>query len=321
LPAEGYTRENTRTFTTALATEVEAMSGIALSMPAPLAAGRFATGFTIPGREGQSFGALMYDVSPSYFDLLRIPIVAGRGFTAADAGRNLILVNESMHRRFWPGETALGESIVIGQRRLEIAGIVRDVQTYGLGPVDPAYYQMTSGDFLPTILVRNVPGAVERATAAVRRIQPVATVRTEPLRSNFDRHIRPFQVGAGIAGALGLFGLLLAAVGLSGVCAYVVQQRTREIGIRMALGANRADVVRFVIGAHGRAIGMGLAAGLGGSLVVTRLLDDSLHGISVLDPLTYAAVLVVLALAGLAATIVPVRRAASVDVTRALRYQ
>jgi predicted permease len=321
LPASSYISDSARAFNSTLVREVQQVSGAALTMFPPLGNSRTSTGFTLPGRPGERQSAFLHEVSPDYFKLLKMPVVAGRAFTPADSAAGPILVNEAMARRLWPNESAIGKSIITGRTSREVIGVARNANTLGLGPVEPAYFLLTGSDRIPSILVRSDPAVIQQATAMVHGIERTAVIRAEPLRANFDRQIRPVRNAAALAGALAIFGLLLAALGLSGVCAYVVQQRTREIGVRMALGARRIDIIRFVLAGHGGAIAAGLVCGMIAAILASRLLVSSLYGVSPLDPITYAGVLFVLVVAGLMATLAPARRAAGLDPLRALRYE
>jgi ABC-type antimicrobial peptide transport system permease subunit len=142
-----------------------------------------------------------------------------------------------------------------------------------------------------------------------------------PLNNNLDRWLRGPWLGAQLAGALGLFALILATVGMAGVFAYAVQQRTREVGIRMALGATPAQVVRLVLGGSSRAVVIGVVAGFAMALPASRLLRNVLYGLSPLDPIAYISVALILAIAGLAASYAPARRATRVDPVTALRHE
>lgn len=320
LPAEMYASDKVKMIAAALMREVALLADTSLCLNPPLSNIRHSTGFRISGRMGErEFEmAQLHEASPLYFQLLRIPVVEGRVFTASDTPSSGIVINESMARKYWPNERAVGKTITTGESR-EILGVVRNAQTTSLGRVGPAYYRMISGDFVPTILVRNRPDVIDRAKAAARRVEPRAELRVIPLRTRFDRQVRPAQFGAAIAGALSVFGLTLASIGVFGVCAFVVQQRRSEIGVRVALGARPVIVVRFVLGANGRAIGIGLLAGVAGAAAISRLLEGNLYGVSPLDPVTYAGVLMILAGAGVLATAVPAWRAVKMDPLTALR--
>jgi putative ABC transport system permease protein len=224
-------------------------------------------------------------------------------------------------------ETAIGQTIVSlppwggwnQPGELEIVGVVQDFRATSRDSVQPMIYQPLSGRVVPQVLIgRTSPTPV---AALVERIEPGIRVRVTPLSETLDGRLRASRVGAGMAGALGALALTLASIGIFGVFAYWVQQRTQEIGIRMALGVRAAQVVRLVLGSSARAVSIGLAIGFAASVVSARVLRSFLHGLSPLDPVAYGAVVLVLAVAGLSATYIPARRATRIDPLTALRYE
>jgi ABC-type lipoprotein release transport system permease subunit len=195
--------------------------------------------------------------------------------------------------------------------------VVKDTYTENLDRVEPTFYIQFSGATIPKLLV---PAASAPAVAAMAsRIEPRARTEALPLRSAVERWFSVARIGAEIAGMMGVFALILATVGMSGVFAYVVQQRTKEIGIRMALGARPAQVVRLVLGGSSRAVAIGLGLGVTIALFGSRIVRDVLYGVNPLDPIAYLSVACVLAVAGIAASYFPARRAARVDPMTALR--
>ncbi len=291
--------------------------------------GRLWTNFARPGDAvGKGRDVLVIEVSPGYFDVLGIPIVAGRNLQPGDAARNAVLINESMADRFWPGENPIGQTLISGTASVpratqQIVGVVKEARTY-YGNISinlPAMYQPIANRVIPEMLVRRATPALASSMAALATgIEPRARVRITPLSANLDRLLVQSRIGAWLAGSVGLLALTLASVGLFSVFAYVVQQRTHEIGIRMALGARPAHVIRTVLGTSSRALAVGFAAGLAGAIAGSRLIGSWLYGVSTFDPVTYAGVAAILALAALAASYVPARRAAKVDPMVALRY-
>jgi putative ABC transport system permease protein len=296
----------------------------ALTAYVPLGNSRAATGVYPPSAgERQSRRATVQEVSSGYFAVLRIPVVAGRTFAAADEGRRTILINDRLARWFWPASSPLGQPLVVdGGESQEVIGVVRDAYTTDLEPIEPTVYRpLVTGR--AALLVRSPDpgqtGAMVRTL--VEKRDPRAQASSYPLARNVARAFRAAGTGAALAAGLGLLALVLAAVGVFGVAAYAVEQRTREIGVRMALGASRGQVVRFVLAANSRAVLVGLAVGLVVSFLSSRLLESHLFGVSRLDPVAHGAVLALLACTGLVATLVPARRATRVDPLLALRAE
>jgi ABC-type antimicrobial peptide transport system permease subunit len=204
----------------------------------------------------------------------------------------------------------------------EIVGIASDTYTNDLSSIEAIIYFPITGRFdAPSILVRDRrASSVDRVAALVKQIEPRAQVRAEPLADSFRRKLRPSIYGSQLAGLLGLLALAIASVGMSGVFAYVVGQRTREIGVRMALGARPSQIVRLVLGSSSSAVAFGLVCGIVGAGGVSALLAHVLPGIQPLDPLAYFTVVLLLSAAVTLASAVPARRATKVDPVQALRW-
>jgi ABC-type lipoprotein release transport system permease subunit len=201
-------------------------------------------------------------------------------------------------------------------------GVARDASMTGISSVDDTIYQSLSGRTLPYGLFRSSDAEAARTFAAIAaRLDPRLRVKIHPLSDNLDQQLRGSRLAALLASSLGAIAVALATVGLFGVFAFSVQQRTREIGVRMALGARRLDVIRLVVASNGVPLMSGLATGAVASLAAARLLRSYLMGLDPVDPLTYAAVAAVLAVAAAIATFVPVRRATRVDPLLALRHE
>lgn len=278
----------------------------------------------------QKPSANYYSVSPDYFAAMRIRLVKGRLFTERD-GRgapNVAIINEAMARRYFPGRNPVGRHIKIGGRDTwrEIVGVVRDVKHVRLdAAAAPQMYEPFPYRPIPILafVVRTAGNPmqfavpVKRAVAEVDKDQPVSKLLT--MEAAVARSIarRRFSMLL-LAIAAGVI-LVLAAAGLYGVAAHAVAGRTREIGLRMALGATGGDIARTVLAKGLASVAMGLAAGLAASVAVARLLQHLLFGITATDAPTYAAATGVLLAAVMIAMWIPARRATRVDPIRALR--
>jgi predicted permease len=264
-------------------------------------------------------------VSPEFFALLGMPIVRGRAFT--DGELNVAMVTESTARRFWPGQDALGRVITTGTDRRHIIGIVRDakvsqaeeaVSTYFYLPVPPGSQRRVS-------VLAKTRGDLESFAAAVRaetsRLDSTLIVNIRPLSDNLGLLQTFSKITAGVAGILSLLAVSLGAIGVYGVVAYVVSRRRREVGVRMALGADGRDVQRMILRQTLRPVVVGMVIGIAVASVMGRLLQSVLFGVSPHDPLAFiGAPLLMLAIAA-AAALIPTRRAMQVDPLSVLRAE
>jgi predicted permease len=304
----------------------------------PLVPQGAATRFTIVGRPPQRPGewtsADIRTVDPGYFAAMRIPLVSGRTFTAADrpGAAPVIVVNETMARQFWPGGNPVGAHMQVNWTHRtdqpEIVGVVGDVRTSALdADLHPMIYYVEAQDPTGslTLVVRHSgdPAALASAVRGAVRdldrnvpITDVATMSTRLNRSMSDRRY-PMLLLSGFA----VLAVLLAAVGLYGLLSYVVSRRSREIGVRMALGADRTAVLRMVLQDGARLTVAGVVIGTVASAIAARALGRLLYGIGPTDPVTFAAVGVLLAIVALVASYVPASRATRVDPVVALRTE
>jgi hypothetical protein len=272
------------------------------------------------------------NVSPDYFRTMKIPLKQGRYFGVGDRDGSLsvAIVNESFTRRYFPDEICLGRKLhswVHKDDWLTIVGIVGDVRDWAEREPDPEIYlpYLQAGEPYMTLLVhtsgnpRLWEGAVRRQVASVDKDQPIHDLASlDELRAGSftSRRVNLLLLG-GFAG----LGLILASVGIYGVVAYSVSRCTHEIGVRMALGAERGDVLRGVVGQGIRSVLIGTGIGVAGSLAVTRLLRTMLFGVKPTDPVTFVAVSLVLLVVAWLACYIPARRATKVDPMVALRYE
>jgi macrolide transport system ATP-binding/permease protein len=324
LPANAYSPSRSQSLFSGLLRDlkrVDELQPFGFTSRAPLSSARDFIGFRLPGEnQNQEKLMLALGVSAGYFEVLRIPIVAGRNFVPADAASGSIIINQAMAKQYWSKENPVGKKVISGTTR-EVIGVARDARTWGLDQVEPAIFLPFSGPSVPELLIRKTRTDSSQAVAAITaRVDPRIRLHVSPLSDNLQRWLVPARVMATLAGVLGALALTLASIGMFGVFAYVVQQRTQEIGIRMALGAQPKQVIRLVLGKSSRAVLAGLAIGLVCSMAASRLMERYLYGVSPFDPIAYGSVALVLALAAIAASYVPARRATRVDPLTALRY-
>jgi putative ABC transport system permease protein len=274
-------------------------------------------------------------VSTRYFDTLGIRLLEGRFFTAADAsGRPpVVIINETTARRFWPNESAVGKRIAGGGQKptwVEIIGVVNDVSfPASLGEPYTRYQSFwplaqlpwgSSNIFLRTSAAPEaIMGALRSAVAEVDPTLPAHQIRTA--HSLVAQSLGPISLTGSLLGAFAALGLILAALGIYGVISYSVIQRTGEIGIRMALGAQTMDVLRLVLGKGARLILLGALIGFGGAYAVARFLASAIPTLPTRDPMAMGAITLVLIIVALMACYLPARRATKVDPMVALRHE
>ena len=302
----------------------------------PIAFKGWVNGFTIEGQPplgGDVLTNANYRVvTPDYLRTLGVPLLEGRSISDSDTAGSppVVLINESMKRRFWPGERVLGKRLRFSNETpwITVAGVVGDIHQAGLdtAPKAELYVPAAQAPILATWLAlrtRGSPAQVAAAVrAAVREVEPDSPVpEMSSMEDIIDREVAQRRVHSTLLAVFALLALLLASLGVYGVLAYLVGQRTQEIGIRIALGATPAEVLQSVLG-QGVALG---AAGIGiGALVAlgaTRMLSRLLFGIAPTDPLTFISVGSLLLVTAAAASCVPALRAMKVDPIQALREE
>ena len=295
----------------------------------PWSLGRTQATFRLPD-EAREHDVDMNAVSPAYFALLRIPIVSGRAFTPADTEGppRTVIVTEATARRYWPGRDPIGRTIVMGaDPPLEIVGVARDAQISNVPDLSSSYVYLPGNPWRErrlTLLVRSPVGFDALAAGlrdAARSVDSGLVVRVLPLDDNLEQWRTRSRVIATLAGALGLLALLLASIGVSGVVAFIVARRRREIGIRLSLGATPHDVRTLLLRQTLRPVASGLGGGLVGAAVASRLLGTLLFGVSPFDPIAFAGASLFLLGVAAAASLMPLRRASAVDPVITLRAE
>jgi len=324
------------------------VAGVAASIKPP-GTGTFGRQALIEGNNGAEVavqgGALGDIVSPDYFQTMEVPIVRGRNFTREEAERaaGVAVVSAATARRFWPGEDPLGKRFKLdllsnnNWQQFEVVGVARDARNANLTRLDPVFFYLPEppNQFLGSTLLIRVKGDPGRSARAVVDALNLSDPRLQPdLVSLEDGHMRLQRL---LSQMLAVFALLLAGlavplagVGIYGVVAYLVSQRTREIGIRMALGATRGGVLRLILRQSMRPVAIGACIGFVLSVAASSALHaflvlpgvpDVLFGLSFLDPEVFVGLSLFLAGVALAASYIPARRAMRVDPMAALRYE
>ncbi len=274
-------------------------------------------------------------VSPHYFATMGIPVVQGRDVRENDGpdAPRVAVINQAMAERFWPRQNPLGRHFTMSgdpEHPVEVIGVVQNSRTGDLySPFGPYFYLVLAQKYmLPVTLQVRTTGAPERVAPQALRIvrnlepaMPAFDVMTMTQALDTLNGLMLYRVAGGLAACFGLLGLLLALVGVYGVVSYSAAQRTHEIGIRMALGAEREDVLKLVVGQGFKLTLLGVALGVGSALALTRLLASLLYKVKPSDPLTFIAVSLVLTAVALLASYIPARRATKVDPMVALRYE
>ena len=306
------------------------VESVALAGTAPFAGKRYAT-IAVEGRKSaaQEFTVNDNMVSASYFQTLGIPITQGRAFSEqeARAGQPVAVISAAMAKRFWPDDDAIGKRFKYGAAFYEVVGVARDTSSLRLGVEDGPFLYVPASAGKPAGLLLFVRTATNPQTlvAAVKEVAgslaPQVPVAVKPMAENLDRVMQPARSTALLLGALSVMAWALAMAGVYGVVAYSVSRRTREIGIRMALGAQPASVLRLVIREGLRLTLTGIAVGLLLSFAASQILSSALFGLRAFDPLTFTGVALLVAAAALLACYIPARRATKVDPMEALRYE
>jgi len=333
--ALGYTEAQDRDFYQQLLDRVRALPGVSsasITNYLPLGTTRLSQGISVDGFQSAAgekeiaVGA-MY-VRPEFFQTMGIPILSGRDFTLRDNGAAIqdVVINEAMARRFWPGCNAIGQHFKSDKQMLEVIGVVKTGKYQSLSEEPQAFFYRLLDSSMKATLVVRTRGDEGIVLADIRReirtIDPnVVPIGMETISQYMALPLFPAHTTGVLLSAFGATALLLAVAGLYGVISYSVSQRTHEIGLRMALGADRRIVLKLILRQGAGLTLVGIAVGLAVSFAAMRVLSGLLYGIKATDPITFAGVTALLIGVAMAACYFPARRAAATEPMRALRLE
>jgi predicted permease len=308
------------------------VDGVAQAGHAPLDDNHNQTNFLLPGERGERADVdhLEFDnVSPAFFTVLEIPFARGRNFTDAESrsGANVVIITEAAARTYWHGEDPVGKSIGLGKEELQIVGVARDAQIMRLGQDPRPYIYLPIGperQIRMQLLVHSALPFRQTEVAirsAVSMVDPDLPVDVTPLADNLEIWRTPARIVASLSAALGALALVLAITGVYGVASYASSRRTREIGIRVALGAGSRDVMRLLLRQVMRPVLAGAVVGIVVCAAVSSVLSAMLFGLRSYDPVAFLVVPVLLLGVALQASYLPARRAMRIDPVAALRHE
>jgi predicted permease len=281
-----------------------------------------------PGPNGQTPTATLMFTSDGFFNAMGIPLLAGRDLSPADRADAppVFVINQAMAKQFFPNQNPVGQALTIGNQRVQIVGLVGDVRQNSIdeAPAPRVYasvYQIFRVKVNLVVRTREEPALmIKRVEDAIRSVDPQQTMTAAfTLDDAVSEAVSRPRLLTVLLGLFGAMGLVLGALGIYGVLAYLVTQRTREIGVRLALGAQASDVRRMIVGSGLRLAAIGVGIGLVGAFALTRLMQGVLYGVSASDPLTFVVVAAALLLVAALASWLPARRATKVDPLEALR--
>ncbi len=333
----GYTEERGRLFHGQVIDRIRSLPGVesaSLTRRLPLGfGGSSSTSVAIDGytpRPDENMNIDYNEVAPGYFHTMSIPVVEGREFTSEDneKSRPVIIINQTTARRFWPDSSAIGRSVRRGSTSLEVIGVARDGKYRSLSeePRSFMYMPLLQSYRSQVVMIARATGnsatMISSIRGAMREMDAnLPLYDTMTMREHLASSVFVQNIGATFLGIFGALALMLATVGLYSVMAYRVSQRTHEIGIRIALGADSRAVLALVVKQGMKIALIGVGAGLIGAFALTRFLSSLLYGVSASDPLTFGGIAVLLTGVALVACFVPARRATKIDPMIALRYE
>jgi macrolide transport system ATP-binding/permease protein len=335
--AAGYDEQRSKTFQDELIQRVRALPGVeaaAYARAVPLGYGSFSStpmavdGYEPPPNEQPT--AEYNEVSPDYFATLGIPLISGREFTRADDenAARVAIVNQTMIARYWRGQNPVGQRLQVKGNWVQVVGVVKDSKYYSMDEAPRAFFYVPLRQYYslePDIHIRTTQPLETVQTALIREVRALdpnlAVYEMITLQEQVDRSTSHELVAVALVALFGGLALLLASIGLYGVMSYSVSQSTRELGLRMALGAGTSNVLGLVLSRGLLLTTTGMVIGIGLALLLTRLLGNLLYQVSPRDPLAFAAALAVMTLASAAACFLPAWRATRTDPIRALRAE
>jgi putative ABC transport system permease protein len=303
----------------------------------PMNSGRNFSQFSIQGRATESERGPVADIAvvdAEYFRTMEVPLITGRNFTRSDTYKTqaVAVIDQTLARQYWPGKDPIGQQLKFGFGRgvqgVTIIGVAGDVKSDGFEAPSVPHIYVVLGQFAPVnaVVFLRSRGDVEHLGEAVRQ-QVESMDPNVPVHSIMSmdqiiaRSVADRRFALELLGVFAAVALLLAAIGIYGVMAYSFSQRTHEVGIRIALGAQRLDILRMALGEGMRIVVIGLAAGLAGAATMTRFLRSMLFDVAPGDPITFFSVSAILAGVALFACYIPARRATRVDPLTALREE
>ena len=327
-------------FLEALKERVGALPGVqsvAVASRIPLSPGINRESLYLEGRpepeEGEAPAVDAVRVGPDYFDTLQISVLRGRGSTAGDTQEAplVVAVSEALARRYWPGEDPLGKRLSyesFSGPYAEVVGVIADTKVNSLGETPQPYLYIPfrqSYHHTPSLAARTSGSPnqmLQQMHRAAEEVHPGLVVFEEKtMQQHLAVSLFPYRMAGGLLGGLGALALLLAVIGVYGVVSYSVERRTHEVGIRMAMGAERKDVLKMVAWQSMKVVLIGVVLGLLAAAGLSSLLSSFLVGVDTLDPLTFVSIPLLLVAAALLAGLIPARRAMQVDPLMALRYE
>jgi predicted permease len=335
-----YAPEKAQAFTREAVRRIEAIPGVQSVSLAKVSMAWRSSGHVrvrlqeqAPNRPEDQLRVEYHEIAPRLFETLRIPLIQGRDFNDGDvAGApRVVIVNETLAKRMWPGAAPLEQILVVNEQPYRVAGVLKDAQLRNAAeaPLPFLYLPYWQNNLRPQIdshIVARVTGASQTMLPILRREitaldSDVPSGEIAPLMNWVNAEYKPVLLTSGALTSASAIALFLSMIGLYGALAFAVSQRTREIGIRMALGAQTADVLKLVVGQGLKLVFAGVMIGLFAALGATRLMKSLIYGASATDPLTFVVIALLLTAVALAACWIPARRATKVDPLMALRCE